>query len=118
MLAAMMIAMFAFAARPAVAEMDIADAAEQKPSLKVSPNKVNFGTLKAGSRKIRNITIRNKSKTMTLNVPIFLPRLPPFVIISGGGSFASAPNGMQVVTVQFAPITGGYLQRVQRRYRQ
>lgn len=105
MLAAM--AMLAFVARPAAAQTAVADLAAQKPALSVSPKKLNFGTLNAGTRKTRNITIRNKSKTMTLNVSVFLPSVPPFVIIAGGGSFALLPKGMQIVTVQFAPAFGG-----------
>jgi Abnormal spindle-like microcephaly-assoc'd, ASPM-SPD-2-Hydin len=107
MLAAMAIVMLAFAARPIAAQMTTDDAAMQKPALKVNPKKINFGTLNAGTRKTRNITIKNASKTMTLNVSVFLPSVPPFVVIHGGGSFALPPKGKQIVTVQFAPAFGG-----------
>jgi hypothetical protein len=109
MLAAMMIAIFAFAARPGRAEMngDGVFFANQKPALKVNPKKLNFGTIKAGSIRKKNITIRNASKTMTLNVMTFLPSVPPFAIISGGGVFALPPKGKQVVTVQFSPAFEG-----------
>ena len=107
MLAAMVIATLALAARPAAAQMAIEDVAKEKPALKVNPKKLNFGTIKSGSIKKESFTIRNASKTMTLNVMIFLPNIPPYAIIIGGGSFALLPKGKQVVTVQFSPAFEG-----------
>jgi hypothetical protein len=108
MLAAFVIATLAFSARPAAAQSDTdTPDATEKPALKVSPRKLNFGTLNAGSLRLRKITIRNASKTMTLNVSVFLPSVPPFVITSGGGSFALPPKGKQIITVQFAPFAAG-----------
>jgi hypothetical protein len=106
-LAAMVIATLAFVPRPAAAQTAEPDVATQKPALKVSPQKLNFGTLKAGSLKTRNINLRNNSKTMTLNVSVFLPSVPPFAVTVGGGAFALPPKGKQVVTVQFAPAFQG-----------
>jgi ABC-type amino acid transport substrate-binding protein len=103
LLAALAIVALAFAAHPAIAQTAAPDAPVQKPALTVNPKKLNFGTVKAGSIKKKNITIRNASKTMTLNVMVFLPSVPPFVIVAGGGSFALLPKAKQVVTVQFAP---------------
>jgi hypothetical protein len=108
--ALMAVALAAFvAARAALAEQTIAGtpAVTQKPSLKVNPKKLNFGTIKSGSIRKKNITIRNSSKTLTLNVSTFLPGVPPFVIIAGGGAFALPPKHKQVVTVQFAPAFQG-----------
>ncbi len=101
------IAMLALAAGPAAAQTVAPDAAVQKPALKVNPKKLNFGTVKQGARKTENITIRNASKTLTLNVMVFLPSVPPFAVIAGGGSFALPPKGTQIVTVQFAPSFEG-----------
>lgn len=84
-------------------------AAAPKPQtqINVNPRTLNFGTRKRGSVTKLSFGIANLSKTNTLNISIFLPSVPPFVVLQGGGATALAPRGRMMVTVQFAPAFPG-----------
>lgn len=90
-------------------------AAGAKPpsQINVNPRSLNFGTHKRGTITKLNFAIANLSKTDILRISIFLPNVPPFAVIKGGGATALAPRGRMQVTVQFSPpFPGSYTQQV------
>src|SRR5882724_7018468 len=73
------------------------------PSLSVTPDSLNFGTVSVGSTADRNFVVQNTGGgTLTGTVSA----APPFRILSGG-SFSLTVGATQMVTVRFNPTTSG-----------
>lgn len=66
---------------------------------------IDFGALKVGTNRFDVFTIRNPGTAATqLNV---VPTCGAFSVLSGGGARLLAPSDSVVVTLSFAPTTGG-----------
>lgn len=78
----------------------------QGGKVKVTPKKLNFGTVRLGRTKTKKVTIRNIGKTGMLAGTVGT-LAAPFRVVSGGGPFNLAPRAKLTVVVEYAPTTAG-----------
>ena len=70
------------------------------------PKTLNFGSVRVGSSKSKNLVIKNTSRTGSLRVTLSDPAAP-FAIGGGDRSFTIPPRGSQAVTLTFTPTARG-----------
>ncbi|MBC8144396.1 MAG: choice-of-anchor D domain-containing protein [bacterium] len=87
------------------AVVDSAVNAGDTNALVISPNSVNFGTVRPGEFADRTITVRNSS-TRQIAGSVGATVLP-FIVTSGSGPFILAAGQSHTITMRFAPTSNG-----------
>ena len=92
---------------PATVSFTVTVSSGSGTNLAMSTSSLSFGSIVIGQTSSQNLIITNQSSSTGTLTGSFGNPTPPFVIVSGGGSFSLTPGQSRTIGLQFAPTSAG-----------